>query len=68
MTNYDAGDVLTVHGGAPLNGALRVRGAKNLASSQWLAPEGLNVYDVLRHEVVVMSRAAVEQVQQALKD
>jgi large subunit ribosomal protein L4 len=45
-----------------------VRGAKNLASSQWLAPEGLNVYDLLRHETVVFTRSAVEQVQQALKD
>ena len=45
-----------------------VRGARNLASSQWLAPEGLNVYDLLRHETVVFTRSAVEQVQQALKD
>jgi len=45
-----------------------VRGARNLASSQWLAPEGLNVYDLLRHETVVLTRAAVKQVQQALKD
>jgi large subunit ribosomal protein L4 len=45
-----------------------VRGAKNLASSQWLAPEGLNVYDLLRHEAVVFTRSAVEQVQNALKD
>jgi large subunit ribosomal protein L4 len=45
-----------------------VRGARNLASSQWLAPEGLNVYDLLRHETVVLTKAAVEQVQQALKD
>jgi large subunit ribosomal protein L4 len=45
-----------------------VRGARNLASSQWLAPEGLNVYDVLRHETVIITRSAVEQVQQALKD
>lgn len=45
-----------------------VRGARNLPSSQWLAPEGLNVYDLLRHETVVFTRAAVEQIQQALKD
>ena len=45
-----------------------VRGAKNLPSSQWLAPEGLNVYDLLRHETVVFTRSAVEQVQNALKD
>ena len=44
-----------------------VRGAKNLASSQWLAPEGVNVYDVLRHEVLVMTKAAVEAITAALK-
>ena len=44
-----------------------VRGAKNLAASQWLAPEGLNVYDILRHETVVMTRAAVESITTALK-
>src|ERR1043165_7086718 len=27
-----------------------VRGARNLRSSQWVAPEGLNVYDILRHQ------------------
>jgi large subunit ribosomal protein L4 len=44
-----------------------VRGAKNLATSQWLAPEGLNVYDILRHETVVLTRAAVDQITTALK-
>src|SRR6188472_2587187 len=37
VTNYDAGDVLTVYGGAPLNGELRVRGAKNLVSKAMVA-------------------------------
>jgi large subunit ribosomal protein L4 len=44
-----------------------VRGAKNLATSQWLAPEGLNVYDILRHETVVLTKAAVESITSALK-
>jgi large subunit ribosomal protein L4 len=44
-----------------------VRGAKNLAASQWLAPEGLNVYDILRHETVVLTKAAVESITAALK-
>lgn len=43
------------------------RGAKNLASSQWLAPEGINVYDILRHETVVMTKAAVDQITTSLK-
>ncbi|NJM90961.1 MAG: 50S ribosomal protein L4 [Myxococcales bacterium] len=37
---------------------LLARGARNLASSKWLAPEGLNVYDILRHETVILTRAA----------
>jgi len=45
-----------------------VRGARNLAKSQWLAPEGLNVYDILRHDVLVLTQAAAKQVTEALKD
>ena len=44
-----------------------VRGAKNLRSSQWLAPEGVNVYDILRHETVVMTQAAAQQLTTALQ-
>jgi large subunit ribosomal protein L4 len=43
------------------------RGAKNLASSQWIATEGLNVYDILRHQTVVLTKAAVDQLTAALK-
>lgn len=39
-----------------------IRGAKNLASSQWLAVEGINVYDILRHEVVVLTQDAAKQI------
>jgi large subunit ribosomal protein L4 len=45
-----------------------VRGAKNLPKSQWLAPEGLNVYDILRHDVLVLTQAAAQQVTDALTD
>lgn len=44
-----------------------VRGAKNLASSQWIAPEGVNVYDILRHGTLVLTQAAVEQLVQNLR-
>jgi large subunit ribosomal protein L4 len=47
------------------NGNL-VRGAKNLASSQWLAPEGVNVYDILRHQTLVLTKGAVESLTSAL--
>jgi large subunit ribosomal protein L4 len=44
-----------------------VRGAKNLAASQWLAPEGLNVYDILRHDTLVLTKDAANAVTEALK-
>ena len=44
-----------------------VRGAKNLAGSQWLAPEGLNVYDILRYDYLVLTKDAAELVTKALK-
>ncbi|MCE9572225.1 MAG: 50S ribosomal protein L4 [Deltaproteobacteria bacterium] len=43
------------------------RGAANLAVSKWLAPEGLNVYDILRHQTVVFTSSSVKQVEAALK-
>ncbi len=46
--------------------ALLVRGSKNLASSKWLAPEGLNVYDILRHETVVITQASIKHVEALL--
>jgi large subunit ribosomal protein L4 len=52
---------------AKTNGNL-VRGAKNLAKSQWIAPEGLNVYDILRHEMLILTQAAAQQVVEALKE
>jgi large subunit ribosomal protein L4 len=44
-----------------------VRGARNLATSQWLAPEGLNVYDILRHDTLVLTKDAADAVTKALK-
>lgn len=44
-----------------------VRGARNLPRSQWIAPEGVNVYDIMRHEVLVLTQAAVDQITNALK-
>ena len=35
----------------------------NLAASKWLAPEGLNVYDILRHQKLVLTQASVKQVE-----
>jgi large subunit ribosomal protein L4 len=46
---------------------LLVRGVRNLTSAKWLAPEGLNVYDVLNHETLVLTSDSARQVEQALK-
>jgi large subunit ribosomal protein L4 len=43
------------------------RGARNLATSQWLAPEGINVYDILRHDTLVLTKDAANAVVAALK-
>lgn len=40
---------------------------RNLKNAKYLAAEGLNVEDLLRYEVLVMSRSAVEHVQEALR-
>ncbi len=44
-----------------------IRGAKNLARHKWLAPEGLNVYDVLNHDTLIMTTATARQIEQALR-
>jgi len=48
------------------NGNL-VSGARNLRSSQCIAPEGVNVYDILRHQTLVLTQAAVASITAALK-
>lgn len=44
-----------------------VRGSRNLRMAKWLAPEGLNVYDVLDHATLVMTSSTVKAVERALK-
>jgi large subunit ribosomal protein L4 len=39
-----------------------VRGAKNLPTSQWLAPEGINVYDIMRHDTLILTQDAVKAI------
>lgn len=40
--------------------------ARNLEDSMYLPPEGLNVYDLLKHDQLVISRRSVERVQESL--
>jgi large subunit ribosomal protein L4 len=44
-----------------------VRGTRNLARSKWLAPEGLNVYDVLDHGTLVITSSTIKAVERALR-
>lgn len=42
------------------------KSAKNLVDHLFLPPEGLNVYDLLKHDKLVISKRAVEQIQASL--
>jgi UDP-N-acetylglucosamine 1-carboxyvinyltransferase len=58
------GDVLTVHGGAPLHGTIRVKGAKNLVSKAMVAAllgdRPSRLYDVPRIRDVEVVRGLLE--------
>jgi large subunit ribosomal protein L4 len=43
------------------------KSSRNLQHAKYLAPEGLNVYDVLDHETLIMSRATLDAVTARLK-
>jgi large subunit ribosomal protein L4 len=58
-----AGKALVVDGG----NELLARGAKNLPKAKWLAPEGLNVYDVLKYDTLIITAPSAKQVEEALK-
>jgi large subunit ribosomal protein L4 len=40
---------------------------RNLSSHQYLPPEGLNVYDILKHDQLVMSKRAILEVEKRLQ-
>ncbi len=43
------------------------KSTRNLPRAKYLAPEGLNVYDVLDHETLIMSRSTLDAVTARLK-
>jgi large subunit ribosomal protein L4 len=43
------------------------KSTRNLQHAKYLAPEGLNVYDVLDHETLIMSRSTLDAVTARLK-
>ncbi len=62
-------DELKVGGGLIVDGRdnekLRLS-ARNLSDHNFIPPEGVNVYDVLRHDQLVMTKSAALSVQEAL--
>ncbi len=50
---------------APTNENLRLS-IRNCASHQFLPPEGVNVYDVLRHDTLVLSKDAAKALEQRI--
>jgi len=59
ILNVGAGALLVDVG---VNDNLRLS-ARNLPNSQFLPPEGVNVYDLLRHEHLVLTRGAAAAIQ-----
>jgi large subunit ribosomal protein L4 len=43
------------------------RGTRNLTAAKWVAPEGINVYDVLDHDTLIITSSSAKQVEEALK-
>jgi large subunit ribosomal protein L4 len=64
LDTLGTGHALLVDSGE--NDKLRMS-ARNLARHQYLPPEGLNVYDLLRHDQLVITRRAVLEVQDRLE-
>ena len=61
VTTRDGADNRVTH-----NEELRLS-VRNLKNAKYLAAEGLNVEDLLRYDVLVISKGAVEQIQEALR-
>jgi large subunit ribosomal protein L4 len=59
----DAGNSLIVDGKA--NDNLRIS-ARNLPKNQFLPPEGVNLYDILRHQQLILTKDAVAQLETRL--
>ena len=64
LTRLTAGSVLVVDGKENRQLALSVR---NLPHAKYLAPEGVNVYDILNHETLVLTRSTALALQERLR-
>ena len=43
-----------------------VKSMRNLAHSKWIAPEGLNVYDILRYDTLVITAPVAKKIEERL--
>lgn len=43
-----------------------IKSTRNLPHSKYLAPEGLNVFDILHHEVLIVTASVVKQIEERL--
>ncbi|GMV39255.1 MAG: 50S ribosomal protein L4 [Myxococcales bacterium] len=64
LSGFDLTKTLVVDGGTNRNLKLS---ARNLRDVKFLAPEGLNVYDVLRFDAIVLSQDSIRAIEGALK-
>jgi large subunit ribosomal protein L4 len=64
LKKFEVGSSLIVDGKANDNLRLSVR---NLAKSQYLPPEGVNLYDILRHDHLILTKDAVTELQNRLE-
>ena len=64
LKTFDAGSALIVDGKA--NDKLRLS-ARNLEKTHFLPPEGVNLYDILRHEHLILTKDAVTELQTRLE-
>jgi large subunit ribosomal protein L4 len=58
----DSAVVVDIKGNANLS-----KSARNLAASKYLAPEGLNVYDILNHPGLVIVAGAIGEIEQRFR-
>jgi large subunit ribosomal protein L4 len=63
LKTFEAGNALIVDGKANDNLRISVR---NIEKSQFLPPEGVNLYDVLRHERLILTKDAVAELETRL--
>ena len=64
LKRFDLNNALIVDGSE--NVTLK-KSARNLRNFKYLSTQGVNVYDVLRFDAVIMTKASVQEIEGALK-